>query len=407
MPNNTSNKQHYGLNQKLHHGLTPSIGKRVSSNRKANRVKFRIKEQKKLIIISIERGVILYNETYGQFYIEDKIENNIYIPNNLSSPDYDTLKIKGKLISCKLEQVENNVVKIIEMRSSPPIINIKNMDNIPEEYKPYVKRAQQKWESTIIQVPNDLPINMEINFIQYLTEPNDGKLGGATLEKVYDLTESTTESSIINVSASNGKQIGKIIPAEGKLDLAIQYLSQIQQTHYSDGTDGLDAVILHEMGHILGILIIPYFTKGPNGNYVIPIDIYSDQSTKDNYGYYQIDVTQPYGGSKAVEMYNEIFNSMSSHSNSPFSLIPVENNGGLGTAVWHVEEGAEYGVSYNNRTINGQFYPGLDKEVMTGWLDGFLKTNNYNLPLSKITVGFLDDIGFKVNYNKADPFYST
>ena len=69
-----------------------------------------------------------------------------------------------------------------------------------------------------------------------------------------------------------------------------------------------------------------------------------------------------------------------------------------GTANVHLEEGEEQRVSSNNRYLNGVLYPGLDHELMTGWSDSI----NYPLPMSRITLGCLEDLGYQVNYSEAE-----
>jgi len=48
----------------------------------------------------------------------------------------------------------------------------------------------------------------------------------------------------------------------------------------------------------------------------------------------------------------------------------------------------------------GVHYPGMQNEIMTGWSD----SGNSKLPLSRISIGFLEDIGYSVDYSKADAF---
>ena len=57
--------------------------------------------------------------------------------------------------------------------------------------------------------------------------------------------------------------------------------------------------------------------------------------------------TQWYIGSNAVREYNYYF------TDNSYDRIPIENNGGGGTANVHLEEGDEGTVSSNNRYYNG------------------------------------------------------
>ena len=78
--------------------------------------------------------------------------------------------------------------------------------------------------------------------------------------------------------------------------------------------------------------------------------------------------------------------------------LPIEDDGGQGTADNHLEEGHST-FSNNNTYIYGIFHSGLDYELMTGW------TENSIMPLSKISLGLLEDIGYIINdYNLADDY---
>jgi hypothetical protein len=114
----------------------------------------------------------------------------------------------------------------------------------------------------------------------------------------------------------------------------------------------LQSVILHEMGHVLGIGTI-WTDKG----------LLSGAGTNDPI----------FTGLNATAQYNQIFG-----TNAPG--VPVENMGGPGTAGAHWRESI------------------LDNELMTGYL------NNGTNPLSRITVGSLADLGYTVNYAAADPY---
>ena len=82
--------------------------------------------------------------------------------------------------------------------------------------------------------------------------------------------------------------------------------------------------------------------------------------------------------------------------------MPLENDGGPGTSIVHPEEGYEEGGSENNRYFNGVFHPGLDEELMTGWTEK--GKNSIKLPLSRVTIGMIEDLGYVVDYDAADPF---
>ena len=108
----------------------------------------------------------------------------------------------------------------------------------------------------------------------------------------------------------------------------------------------LDDTVLHEFGHILGIGTI-WDRKG-----LISGSDYTGVSARREY--------QALGGQS--------------------SFVPLETNGGPGTALGHWSEDV-----FNN-------------ELMTGFI------NRQSNPLSKLTIGSLQDIGYSVNYNVADAY---
>ena len=107
------------------------------------------------------------------------------------------------------------------------------------------------------------------------------------------------------------------------------------------------------------------------------------------------DETLLYEGKNAVKEYKKYCKS-SGYNIDNLIGIPIENDGGTGTAGGHPEEGSLTNVSKNDRSFNDSLHPGLNNEMMTGW------ENNSSDPLSRITIGFLDDLGYDVDYNKAD-----
>ena len=103
-----------------------------------------------------------------------------------------------------------------------------------------------------------------------------------------------------------------------------------------------------------------------------------------------------YGGENGNREYKNLFPDLN------VSYMPLENDGGAGTAIVHPEEGHEEGASKNNRYFNGIFHPGLDTELMTGWAER--GEDVINLPLSRVTIGMIEDLGYSVDYDAADKF---
>jgi hypothetical protein len=133
------------------------------------------------------------------------------------------------------------------------------------------------------------------------------------------------------------------LPALGYMTLDADDVDQIA------ATGELTDVVLHEMGHILGL-----------GTLWQQDGLVLNQGTSD----------PRYSGARAVAGYRDI------GGRAP--VIPLENGGGEGTAESHWRE-----------TIFGW-------ELMTGYI---ASADN---PLSRMTIGSLEDLGYSVDYTRAD-----
>lgn len=117
----------------------------------------------------------------------------------------------------------------------------------------------------------------------------------------------------------------------------------------------LFGVVLHEIGHILGM----------------------NSSAWTNHGFLAHNSTSC---SVATEAWFTGTNAATEWvAASGVAPLPIETDGGAGTKCSHWDEDA------------------LGSELMTGWASGAMQ-------LSKITVGALHDMGYVVDYSKADPF---
>ncbi len=112
----------------------------------------------------------------------------------------------------------------------------------------------------------------------------------------------------------------------------------------------LTAVITHEMGHVLGLGTLWDrfdFIDRPRGGYT---------------------------GENTLAQYRAL------SGDTDASFVPLETGGGRGTAYGHWSENV------------------FGDEIMTGYVDR-------DMPISRVTVAALEDLGYTVNYAAADPFF--
>ncbi len=112
----------------------------------------------------------------------------------------------------------------------------------------------------------------------------------------------------------------------------------------------LTAVIMHEMGHVLGLGTL-----------------WQNLGLRNGYNY---------TGAHALAEYRALT------GNPNATSIPLETNGGSGTAGSHWSEAV------------------FNAELMTGYVE----SAGTFMPISRLTIGALEDLGYSVNYGAADPF---
>ena len=146
------------------------------------------------------------------------------------------------------------------------------------------------------------------------------------------------------------------MPLTGTMEFDIEDLEDL------DGDGLLEEVILHEMGHVLGIGIAPGVGLLWDG-FLVPSDC--SATSVDPY----------FNGAYAQAAFNA-----AGGTGYTGNKVPVEDTGLEGTICGHWRESV------------------FDTELMTGWINGV--TN----PLSAITVASLADIGYTVDASGADSY---
>jgi hypothetical protein len=234
------------------------------------------------------------------------------------------------------------------------------------KYKNILVDAINKWDAVIVSGPiSSWKMSIAIDFD---TLPSNVLAGAAIRSIIGNLN------------------FGTFFPVSGDIVFNTLHLENMSNNVGNLGQNELYYTCLHEIGHLLGI-----------GNFILsendtlngePVVAYQESGVEKYY----------YTGQHAFQAYKDYLSPLG-YDVSQLSGIPVEDNGGDGTANSHPEEGDVHFHSNNNRTIGGVFHPGLEHELMAGWSEGGDHT-----PLSKVTIGFLHDMGFNVDYNEAEPY---
>ncbi len=195
-----------------------------------------------------------------------------------------------------------------------------------------VRDAAVRWEQVIVgDLPNEIYAGRVIDdlAIDISARPIDGPggiLGGASPDQFRS---------------------GTLIPYHGRIQFDSVDLARLE----ANGT--LRDVILHEMGHVLGI-----------GTIWQGLGLLAGANTSD----------PRFLGPLATAEYNALTSGVA-------TSVPVANTGGPGTRDGHWRESV-----FTNELMTGYVGPGQ------------------NLPLSRITVASLADLGYQVNMAAADPY---
>ncbi len=192
------------------------------------------------------------------------------------------------------------------------------------------QQAAAKWSQVILGDLDDVTIN------------------GETIDDVkIDASASNIDGpyGILGQAGPTGFRNGSSLPYAGNMQFDSSDLAMME----SNGS--LYSVILHEMGHVLGIGTL-WATKG----------LLAGSSGSD----------PRFTGAQATAAYNRIFNNTE-------TSVPVEGGGGPGTRNAHWREST------------------MPYEVMTG----YISSRNY---LTEITIGSLADLGYIVDLGAAEAY---
>ncbi len=202
--------------------------------------------------------------------------------------------------------------------------------------------AASRWEQIVLTGLSDLPVNIAANHCgtgaPALSGTVDDLLIDASIEAIDGAGGVLATAGPCLTRTAGG------LPVYGVMEFDSADVVNLE------ANGQLEAVILHEMGHVLGFG-------------TVWDSLLAGKGTSD----------PRYTGLTGRGAWSAVF------GGSGLS-VPVENIGGPGTADSHWRESV------------------LDKELMTGYLDSGVT------PLSEVTVGALADLGYGVNLDAADPF---
>lgn len=191
--------------------------------------------------------------------------------------------------------------------------------------------------------------------------------------QAFDESQGDVLSAILT---SYGTTFGNIFPVESEIILREGYLTDNKFSN-PNNILSIEQYIQRSIGNALGIGHYWYLPTSP-----ISYDVC-------NKSYYS--------GVNGVNKYKEIFSPLTAFNGELFG-IPIED---YEDSSIFLEEGAK-GSSSNTLTLNGYTHPGLQTELMTKWI--YFESIN---PISIVSLGLLQDIGYDICYNNVDAYSPT
>eukprot|EP00179_Madagascaria_erythrocladioides_P002016 CAMPEP_0198311116 /NCGR_PEP_ID=MMETSP1450-20131203/2943_1 /TAXON_ID=753684 ORGANISM="Madagascaria erythrocladiodes, Strain CCMP3234" /NCGR_SAMPLE_ID=MMETSP1450 /ASSEMBLY_ACC=CAM_ASM_001115 /LENGTH=509 /DNA_ID=CAMNT_0044013975 /DNA_START=90 /DNA_END=1619 /DNA_ORIENTATION=- len=223
-------------------------------------------------------------------------------------------------------------------------INFQFTSAVDENLRRVFRRAAARWDKVIDKSLPDKQVVANGEII----EIND-LLVGVTGERIDGVGGTLAAAGTVGLRG----RLADYLPYYAVAFVDLDDYEHIQSLG-PEAEDLLQEVVLHELGHALGINPISW-------------DIA------------QAVVDGTYVGTNALREYQQYL--VDSENSLLVSFVPLENDGGSGTVSAHFEEDV------------------FGNELMTG----FVNTGNGN-PLSRVSIGSLNDLGYFVNYAAADDY---
>ncbi len=211
-------------------------------------------------------------------------------------------------------------------------------------YAPAFSAAAARWEEIIT---GDIP-NIALNY-------DGGSCHEAVDETIDDLVIFVKVEPIDGAGGALGRAGPCLVRAGSRLPITGQLTLDEDDLNAAQGFGILEALVLHEMGHVLGF-----------GTLWEGLGLIADAGSPDPY----------FTGSEAISAFDGIGGG--GYAGVP---VPVENTGGTGTRDGHWRESV------------------FDSELLTGWIN--VGSSN---PLSSVSAASLADAGYAVDTSAADGF---
>ena len=177
---------------------------------------------------------------------------------------------------------------------------------------------------------------------------------------------------------------GTIFPIAAEITINYNYLDSLIASTTPAGKNELYDNVLHAMGICMGIGKLTFSYQSING---LPVTAYGNADGITRHYYH---------GENALREYKAYFPEYADN----IVGIPLEDSGPSSVHGEYIEEGHSPTIgSTDDRMINGYLHPGLGNEIMT-----VVSSGSAGSKLSKITIGLLADLGFSVDYSKADGY---
>lgn len=236
--------------------------------------------------------------------------------------------------------VATTSLSVADGPSEPYDITLRLDPSTPAEFRAAFETAEQRWEQVLTAGVRDMPLNLPAGLFGWVPAFNG-----------------TVDDLLIDAKVSNIDGPGGVLGRAGGLLVRLPQWQPYYGIMEFDGADlaalaasgRLGDVILHEMGHVLGLGTNWLFTG-------VVTDL----------------LTNPgYTGRAAVAAHQEL--------GGP-RYVPLENQGEFGTIIGHWREST------------------FGDELMTGFL-GTRPTR-----MSRMTIAALADLGYGVDLDQADPY---